>query len=73
MRAQNIQTRRFFYPLHLQPCYADGKTVRFANQDFRISESTYERGISLPSSYRLTAEEQSYVIEQIRAFYASRG
>jgi perosamine synthetase len=73
LRAQNIQTRRFFYPLHLQPCYADGKTARFANQDFRTSESTYERGISLPSSFRLTAEEQSYVIEQIRAFYASRG
>jgi perosamine synthetase len=73
LHAQNIQTRRFFYPLHLQPCYADGKTARFASQDYRISESTYERGISLPSSYRLTGEEQSYVIEQIRAFHASRG
>jgi perosamine synthetase len=69
---RNIQTRRFFYPLHQQPCYADGKSVRIIDPDFRISESVYQRGISLPSSYGLTREEQSYVIEQVANFYANR-
>lgn len=68
----NIQTRGFFYPLHRQPCYADGKHIRNIGQDFRISEKVYKQGISLPSSYSLTAEDQSFVIEQIRRFYANR-
>jgi perosamine synthetase len=72
LRAQNIQTRRFFLPLHQQPCYADGKYIRAADDDFRISESIYRQGISLPSSYSLTEDDQSHVIEQIRRFYAGR-
>jgi perosamine synthetase len=72
LREQNIQTRRFFYPLHLQPCYSDRKQVRGMDGNFRISESVYKQGISLPSSYGLSWEEQSLVIEQIRRFYAGR-
>jgi perosamine synthetase len=71
LRSRNIQTRRFFLPLHQQPCYSDGKYIRVAG-DFRISESIYRQGISLPSSYSLTEDDQSYVIEQIRHFYAGR-
>ena len=72
LRKQNIQTRRFFLPLHQQPCYADGKHIRIADQDFRISESIYRQGISLPSSYTLAEDDQSYIVEQIRRFYADR-
>jgi perosamine synthetase len=72
LKSQNIQSRRFFLPLHQQPCYADGKHIRVADEDFRISESIYRRGISLPSSYTLTEDDQSHVIEQIRSFYAGR-
>jgi perosamine synthetase len=72
LRDQNIQSRRFFLPLHQQPCYADGKHIQVAGADFRISESIYSRGISLPSSYSLTNEDQSYVIDEIRRFYADR-
>jgi perosamine synthetase len=72
LREQSIQTRRFFLPLHQQPCYADGKYIRVADGDFGISESIYEKGISLPSSYSLTEDQQSHVIEQIRHFYARR-
>jgi perosamine synthetase len=69
---KNIQTRRFFYPLNRQPCYADGKNVRRVDADFKISESVYRRGISLPSSYFLTQEDQCQVVDQIRRFYADR-
>jgi perosamine synthetase len=72
LQARNIQTRRFFYPLHLQPCYADREHIRFTDADFRVSERIYERGISLPSAYRLSAEEQTFIIEQIHRFYAHR-
>jgi perosamine synthetase len=72
LRESNIQTRRFFYPLHKQPCYQDGAVVRGLDQDFGVSERIYDRGISLPSQYGLTPDEQSYVIEQIRRFYANR-
>jgi perosamine synthetase len=72
LQARNIQTRRFFYPLHLQPCYADRKHIRFTDADFRVSERIYERGISLPSTYRLSVEEQTLIIEQIHRFYAHR-
>jgi perosamine synthetase len=72
LHGQSIQTRRFFYPLHLQPCYADGKHVHRLGADFRISESAYRQGISLPSSYSLTEDDQSHVIEQVRRFHASR-
>jgi perosamine synthetase len=72
LQLRNIQTRRFFYPLHLQPCYADRKHIRFTDADFRVSERIYERGISLPSAYRLSVEEQTIIIEQIHQFYAHR-
>jgi perosamine synthetase len=71
LQEQSIQTRRFFLPLHQQPCYADEKHLRLSG-DFRISESIYRQGISLPSSYSLTQDDQAFVIEQIRRFYADR-
>jgi perosamine synthetase len=72
LRGHNIQTRRFFCPLHLQPCYADGKHTRIIDADFRISERIYRQGISLPSAYSLTSDEQAFVIEKIQCFYADR-
>ena len=72
LQRQNVQSRGFFYPLHQQPCYADSKHIENIKLDFRISEKVYRRGISLPSSYGLTREDQAIVIEQIRYFYAHR-
>jgi perosamine synthetase len=72
LRRHNIQTRRFFCPLHLQPCYADRKYARIIDEDFRVSEDIYRRGISLPSSYSLTPEDQAFVIEKMQGFYARR-
>jgi perosamine synthetase len=72
LREQNIQTRRFFLPLHQQPCYADGKHVRGHDRPFPVSERIYRQGISLPSSYNLTEDDQSYIVNQIQRFYADR-
>jgi len=62
---KGIQTRDFFYPLHLQPCY---KNFNY-NISYQVSEDSYKRGISLPSSYHLTLEQQKYIISCIYEFY----
>ncbi len=67
MMSKGINTRRFFYPLHMQPCYQ--KEYR-GHESFALSEYIYSRGLSLPSSYNLTDDEQTTVIEAIKEFYA---
>ena len=64
---KGIQTRRFFYPLHRQPCY-DGMGLH--DGEYPVSARAYERGLSLPSSYMLREDDQNYVIDTIRAHYA---
>ena len=66
---EGIQTRRFFYPLHLQPCYENSSKID-KKGNFLISKNAYETGISLPSSYILKKEEQDYVIEKIKKFFS---
>jgi perosamine synthetase len=62
---KGIQTRDFFYPLHIQPCYENMNI----SGDFSLSENVYNSGISFPSSYNLTNEEQCYIIKSILDFY----
>lgn len=70
---KEIQTRRFFYPLHLQPCYMKHAEVMAANRgEFPASVNAFQRGLSLPSSYLLTNEQQTTVISAIRAHYEHR-
>lgn len=66
---KGIQTRRFFCPLHLQPCYQNQEWNN-KDQEYPVSTQAYERGISLPSAYSLKPEQQDYVIETIRQFYS---
>ena len=70
----HIQTRQFFYPLHLQTCYQKETAITLANPGpFPVTEDVYHRGLSLPSSYLLTEEQQSIVIEKIKVFYKHHG
>jgi perosamine synthetase len=64
LRNNNVQTRDFFYPLNMQPCYKD-----MVNKNFPISEKTYYEGISLPSSYNLKNEQQMYIIDLIYRYF----
>jgi perosamine synthetase len=65
MRSKNIQTREFFYPLNDQPCYAEEDSVRMP-VDYTNSMDLFNRGISLPSSYNLTEENQIAVINTLK-------
>tara|TARA_R100000388_G_scaffold94967_2_gene84565 strand:- start:13779 stop:14885 length:1107 start_codon:yes stop_codon:yes gene_type:complete len=64
LKSKNIQTRDFFYPLSLQPCYEC-----LESETFKISERCYYEGISLPSSYKLKTEQQEYIIDSIKEFF----
>lgn len=65
LKDKNIQTRLFFYPLHMQPCY-DGK---YNVGSYDLSESLYDRGISLPSSVKLKWKDQKYIIKCIKEYF----
>jgi perosamine synthetase len=73
LKKYDIQTRRFFYPLHMQPCYQDTNLVGDFNiNEFPVSTNVFERGISLPSSYQLNNKEQEQVVLLIKKFYENR-
>lgn len=66
LKVQGIGSRRFFYPLHRQPCYEN----KFGtDSDFPNSCKLFQTGLSLPSSYNLTKDEQDFVIQKIREYF----
>jgi len=65
LKENGVQTRDFFYPLNLQPCYKS-----FNYGEFPISEKSYRQGISLPSSYALKNEQQSYIIDLVNRYFS---
>lgn len=70
LKKNNIQTRRFFYPLHLQPCYRNNPgSAGNIDGSFPASTAAYENSLSLPSSYALTTEQQNTVIQSIKDFF----
>ena len=60
--AQNIEARPVWKPMHLQKLYADAECYGGA-----VAEDIFRRGICLPSSSSLTANEQAWVIQAVRA------
>ncbi len=67
LKKKGIQTRKFFYPLHRQPCYNDNNLVKFTNCPNSVK--AYQMGISLPSSYNLSKANQDKVISEIISFF----
>jgi pyridoxal phosphate-dependent aminotransferase EpsN len=60
--AAGVETRPVWKPMHLQRLYADCE--RWGGE---VAEDLYRRGICLPSSSSLTAEEQLRVVNGVRA------
>ena len=61
LEREGVGSRRFFYPLHLQPCYN-------VNRQFPNAVRAYKRGLSLPSGVTLAEEQIEYVCEKIKQF-----
>ena len=62
LRENKIQSREFFFPLNAQPCYND-EIIKCGN--YELSMDIFNRGISLPSAYNLTEENQMVVINKL--------
>jgi len=65
LRGESIGTRSFFYPLHRQPCYSHMNI----EHNFEVTDELFNRGVSLPSSYHLTYDNQMRIIESIQGFF----
>jgi len=65
---KGVGTRRFFYPMHHQPCYKD-----MVSQTFPVSDKLYESGLSLPSSPLLQSEERKYIVSTIKNYFEAGG
>ena len=61
-----IQTRRFFYPLHLQPCFS---YLGYKENEFPITNKVHSAGLSLPVFPRLKKEQIEYICDKIKEFY----
>jgi perosamine synthetase len=66
LEARGIQTRGFFYPLHLQP-----KLKEATPNILPVAESLYERGICLPVHYHLSDAQIGEIVATIRAYFGS--
>lgn len=64
-----IQTRPFFYPLHLQPCYREWID---SSIQYPVTLDAYQHGLALPSAFGLTQEDQDFVIRKIHDFYEEK-
>jgi perosamine synthetase len=60
-----VQTRRFFYPLHLQPALQ-----KYAQRALPVAEQLYETGICLPVHQGLTLSEIDEISEIIREVHS---
>lgn len=62
LASMGIETRTFFYPIHMQPVYLE----KFTDQSFPVADDISKRGVNLPSGTGLTTDEVSYVCECIK-------
>lgn len=65
LKKHEIQTRRFFPVLNLQPCY---KGIEFQG-DYPSATYFYGHGLSLPSSATITDSQLEEVVKNIKEFY----
>ncbi len=66
MKDNEIETRTFFYPLHMQPCY---KKYQTDDREMEVSKKLYQNGLCLPSYPSMDLDKVEYVCEVIRNYY----
>ncbi len=63
LQEENIESRRIWKPMHMQPVFSDREFI--ANGD-NVSEDIFARGLCLPSDIKMTQAQQEHVIQVIR-------
>jgi len=58
LKAKNIDSRPYFYPVSDMPVYEDANTP--------ITHKVYQRGLNLPSYFDITKEQVHYISEKIK-------
>jgi perosamine synthetase len=64
LESEGIETRTFFYPIHVQPIYAK----QYQEESFPVADELSRKGINLPSGNNLTADEIEYVCQCIKKY-----
>lgn len=69
-----VETRTFFYPLNLQPCFKEINKKPFDffinnKNEFKISKLMYHRGVCLPSYVGIEEEKILFICNLINKFY----
>jgi perosamine synthetase len=64
LEAEGMQTRGFFYPLHLQP-----KLKREPPQSLVVSEDLHRRGLCLPIHHHLTNTDLERIVSTIHRYF----
>ncbi len=65
LRAEGVETRPVFNPLHLMPMYARDEYA----SDFPVAQSIADRGISLPSYPELSPENIAEICGRVSGFF----
>jgi perosamine synthetase len=66
---EGIGSRRFFYPLHLQPCYQNTNKVIIPKRSNWVSSEIYENSLGLPSSVGLHKKDIKRISKQIIEYF----
>lgn len=67
LEENNIEMRPIWKPMHMQPVFAENDFI--SASDKPVNEDIFARGLCLPSDIKMTAEEQTYVMEVIRSCF----
>ena len=72
LKKKNIETRDFFFPMHMQKCFIDKKDVYYGKSKYKNSINSYNKGLCLPSSATLSLAQLKYIVKNIKIFYEFR-
>jgi perosamine synthetase len=67
LKQLGVDTRHFFYPMHLQPVFQ--KRGLFRQEHYPVSERLAERGFYLPSGLALTEEQMRQVSQAVQHIF----